>query len=128
MSPRRAGEQPFEVSATRPATRGAAMLVPRKAFHVPATRKTSGAPALAETSGTSRQLVPHAFPELVHWDSTGCQLGRSQRREIPPPPAPPPPLAQLVPVWPSHVFHTVCVPSPASVVPPTAVTYGSDDG
>src|SRR6202035_3517889 len=100
MIPLRAVEQPTAVSATRPAQRGAAMLVPKKAPHVPATKKTSGAPELAEMSGTSRQLVPHAFPDPLHSHWAGCQLGRFEIRESPTPPEPKVLFAHAAPIWP----------------------------
>src|SRR4029077_15254450 len=128
MTPRRAGEQPSATSATRPAMSGEAMLVPTKAPQPPCTKNTSPAPALAEMSGTSRQLVPHALPGPPHSHSAGCQLGRVSMREIPPPAAPKPLFAHARPERPSQSFHAVCPPFPDNVVPPTAVTEGSEAG
>ena len=112
------------MSATMPAISGDAMLVPTNAPQPPSTKKTSGVPELAETSGTSRQFVPHGFPGPLHSHSAGCQLGRFDMRDTPPPPEPFPVLAQVEPVCPSQSFHAVCVPLAKSVVPPTAGHIG----
>src|SRR5579872_2876261 len=106
------------------------MLVPTNAPHWPSAKKTSPVPALAATSGRSRQSVWHAYTSLPHSQSAGCQLGRWAYCEIPPPPAPSSPasVAHAGPTAPSQSFHPTDAPPVVKVVPPTAVTEGSDAG
>src|SRR5579871_6203286 len=85
-----------------------------------------GAPASAETSGTSRHwpfgephepFAPLATPRLdAAWD---WKAGIGHNVEMPPPPAPG--LELLVVVF--HTTSLLGVPS-WSVVPPTPITYG----